>query len=700
MRRIILTAVTFAVFQCAFAQTAPLELEKVTVTAEKRSSEAQKVSIPMNVFTESQIEDAGMESVSDLGLYIPNVFITDDVQMGETVAVFRGLAPNDFASTNSLVLVVDGIAVDTQDTFVNSLLDVEQIEVLRGPQGTLYGKNAAAGVISITTRQPGDDTEGFVSLRAEEDNTYGGSFRLSGPLKKNYAYYGFAASYDTTDGWIEDKTPGGSEHMDEKDELNLIFKLRIAPDSKNNILLKYSMYDLDGGNPPAISGIDSVTYSTVTNLDNYKSEQTMHQAVAKMDFVRRPFTLTSVTSLVADDKDLITYGGPDMLYAYADHKYTQISQEIRFTSPEESPVKWLAGVYADRTSDDWGDGMGVIYDLSAWGMGYMDMDWPAKNTGSSGAAFGEATFPISKKLSATLGARYEYIKREMDFRYEVYDYATGAELSMDYQGESVPVKYSTDESWSVALGKAALNWQYSDSLLFFASVSQGYIPGGFNWTANDADTAKYDETKSVNYELGAKSTLFDNRLNLNANIFYVRYEDLQTEQEVAPGIYRITNAGKAHAAGAEADFNAVPFAGWNIYGSLGYLRTEYDDFKEYNSGTGETDDFSGNTITNSPEYSAMTGIKYRHSSGLFLLGEYSYKGRTYFSKDNSSAYTRDAYELANVRAGYESPGGFEVYAYVKNALDKEYFSYMQDYGSGMYSIGQPRTFGVRMNYRF
>lgn len=681
------------------------QLETVSVTAEKREQDAQKVSIPMNIMSETMLEDSGIRKITDLNLYLPNIHMSQGGIMGDTEIVFRGLAPSIYSYTNSLVMVVDGLTIDSQKAFDINFEDVERIEFLRGPQGTLYGKNAAAGVLNITTRQPGNEIDGKISLGLEEHNTYYSSFRVSGPVREDRLFFGLSGSYESTDGWMEDHTPGGKEHMDESENSSIGAKLLFTPGMGNSVTLKYGYSRLDGNNPP-ITDEKHVTFDTITGSDDYQTDHTSHTLNLKMDFERSAFTFSSITSYLYAEKDDKTYvTSPMYLYTYYREKLSSLSQEFRLSSPESSKIRWIGGVYADRTVDDWtddGDGTGMVLDLSVYSMDPMDIRMNDKKTITTLAAFGEMTFPLYKdKLSLTLGSRYEQVQKEFDFKYSAIDYTSGAELPFDYAGSPVPIEYSLDDKWNVFLGKAALNLQATENTLFYLTAAQGYIPGGYNWASTDPAAAGYNETHTLDFELGFKTSLLDKRLSLNVNLFYTDYKDLQTYQYNALGSFEVSNAGEAHATGIEADFAARPAPGWDIYGSAGYLKTEYDDYKSFNSTTMTMEDYTGNNITDSPELSASIGTKYRHSSGLFGLAEYSYIGKTYFTYGNESEYTRDAFDTVNLRAGYESRKGFEIYVYVKNALDEEYFSYIHESSNfGAYVVGQPRTIGVQASYRF
>lgn len=668
-------------------------LEEIKVTAEKRSEDAQKVSVPMNVFTESRIEDRNIRTITDISQYVPNLFATEDPQLGETTAAFRGLAPNDFDGTNALVLVVDGVTIDAHKIFSANMQDVERIEVLRGPQGTLYGKNAAAGVVKIVTRKPGNQYRGRVYAGMEENKTYRLGASVDGPIKKDVAYFGLSASYSDSEGWLKDNTPDGRDFVNDKREQDFSLRFRLTPSRKSDISFIYSHHQLDAGNPGVTYNEDKVSFSTVTNVKDYYNRGYTDQAVLKMDFDFKQFNLTSITSYLNDDRKAKSFMKPPTVHLYSDQIMTQVSQELRVSSPESSKWDWVAGAYAELNKEDW-KGMGFISDFSMMGMGLVEMDFPIKRDSKSTALFGEVKIPLYKdSLSVTLGSRYEHLEKGLNHIGKTMSYPSG----MLFAPEN---RYDVDASWDIFLGKIALNYQHEDNLLFYTTVAQGYIPGGYSWVADSKENGKYNETHSLNYEVGFKSTLFDKRLNFNGNVFLVKYKDLQAEQEVATGVFKITNAGKAHAKGIEFDINARPAAGWDIFATAGYLDTEYDEFVEDNSRTKTSNDYGGNKIVNAPELTFSIGTKYRHSSGFMGLVEYKHTGKTYFSKDNADRLTRDAYGIANAKIGYESEKGIDVYAYVKNALDEKYYSSIRDADEGMFAVGRPRAFGFEVNYRF
>lgn len=666
------------------------QLETVTVTAEKREADSQKISTPMIVMSETFVEDAGIDSISDIARYLPNISLYDNFGQNSTRIVFRGMEPNGFLETNPVILNIDGMTHDRAYGFSTTYEDIERIEVLRGPQGTLYGKNAMGGVINIITKKPDNTLRGRLSAGVEERNGYKGGFSLSGPIKKNLLYFGISGGYSQTDGFVDDKTDNGIKNLDEHKNKSLSLKLRTTPGKGNDILLKYT-YIGGEGNAPPYSYTKEIKDEVYTGLDDYDGEMDSHAFLANMNFKRELFSLDSITTYYIYDNDEdfpvgISYGTPMM--GVRDAKDTSFTQEIRVSSPEESKVKWLAGVFYDQGKQE-KEEMSFYY-------GTMFSNWTPTARHKTYSAFTDVTIPFTSKASVTLGGRYEKMKRELDYEFVM----TNSGVPMIPRST-----YNTDGTWSAFLGKIAFSYQAKDNIRFYTSATQGYSPGGFNYTTAEKENAEFNEAKSVNYELGMKSKFFNNKLMFNANIFHTIYDDLQVMQ-VNRGItmeYSVGNAGKAHATGLEVDIAAKPARGLDLFMNFGITEAEYDDFKEANQQTGIVENFDGKKVVGAPDYQVTVGAKYRHSTGLFTMFDVKQTGQTYFDKENSSDLDVEPYAVANLKVGYESEKGFDVYAYVRNLMDEEYLTYREpkigpdDY----YDIrGESRTIGVELNYRF
>lgn len=666
-----------------------LQLETITVTAEKRAEDAQKVAVPMNVMTDTFVQDTGMRNMADVGRYVPNVMIDTNWGLNQTWIVSRGMTSNEFLATSPMVMNVDGLPSDSNFGYNFTFEDIERIEILRGPQGTLYGKNAMSGAINVVTKKPSNVYTGNIGFTVEERDTFKTKFAVSGPVQKDKLYFGLSGGYEQTDGYIKDNTPDGTKHVDQSEKYYYSAKLRATPSQKSDIMLKYTHNDAKGVSTPTVFS-DTPTYDIYSGFDKSRYDDTTSKTDTlqlNMDFALDSVNVTSVTSYKNVDTDeviLMGYQSGAYIMGQQDFELPTFSQELRFTSSDKSRIKWLGGLYYDKSKMDVNE-MSSMYDYTVITYKY---DWKPVTDSTTTAAFAETTLPLfSDRFALTLGGRYEKTEREMDYRLIMS--AGGTVMSDD--------SYTVDKDWSAALGKMSLTYTASSNLNFYALVSQGYTPGGFNYTTADKDYASFDETKSMNYEIGMKSKFFDNRVMFNANIFHTDYDDMQVlEVLYSSTIFAVKNAGKAHTTGVEADLTARIAKGLDIFATAGLMEAKYDDFVV------DSVNYDGKYMIGAPKFTGTAGVSYRHSTGLVGIFDIRHTGKTYYTKANTSEKSVDAYEIMNAKIGYESDKGYEVYLFVRNLGDKEYFTWMRDGGSGtaFNYMGEPRTVGMEVNYRF
>lgn len=665
-----------------------LRLETIEVTAEKRSADSQKVSVPMSIMTETFIQDTGAEDINDIDWYIPNASIDTSRGINQAWVVFRGMSSNEFVYTSPIVLNIDGLPADSSYGFNADFEDIERIEVLRGPQGTLYGKNAMSGVINIITRKPDNSFSAMTGFKVEERGGSKLKATLSGPIVKDRFYIGLAGAFEQTDGYLRDSTPGGKDDIDGYDKYHYTIKLRATPNRNTDIMLKYSHSEATGTVPRAIYSNDQTydIYTGYTTDELEEAESITDSLLLNISYTAKAANITSITSYknVRSD-ELIPLGYyPGMRMAMGqEFSIPAYTQELRAASPEGSRIKWIGGLYFDDSVKDIDEASTIMdYDTYSY-----KMDWRPEFKSKTYAAFAEATFPLgSSRFSLTMGGRYEKTDKEMDYRYTAS--MDGAVLSDD--------SYSVDKSWNATLGKITLSYEMNENINFYTYVAQGYTPGGFNYTTSVPELAAFDETTSLNYEAGVKTRLLDNRMMLNVNVFHTTYEDLQViSADLAANIYTVKNAGKSHATGLEADLMYRPMRGLDIFASAGITEAKYDDFEV------DSSSYDDNYIAGAPDMTASLGVSYRHPSGVMGMLDLSHRGRTYFTKDNSENKKQESYEILNLKAGYESLKGYEFYFFVRNLTDEKYFVDMRDGGSMTYNfIGEPKTFGVEFSYRF
>ena len=655
------------------------ELETMTVTAQKQEENIQEVPVSITVFNEQDIEDKKIESVRDMADFVPNLMIYQHGSSGMNTPTMRGITAPPESFRVSTGLYVDGVPVLMSTGFVNEMLDIERVEVLRGPQGTIYGKSTETGAINIITRQPDNKFRGKISadggkmLSGETGDKLKEDFslNLSGPIQKDRLFFGIAGKYYKKDGFIENTMTG--DDVNDRERWFGRAHLRWTPTDDLDISLIASRLEHDDGAPDmnmgkngaAMFGLPAPRDRKVTSNLEGENESTKDSQSLKITYdISESFTLTSVTTNWLYEHDTLMDGdfSPATLrHEDKDNEYSKISQELRLNYSAER-LKWLFGLYYDR--DDIDIDYEVISDIPEMAeVGSRDID------GNTYAVFANCTYSLTKQLSLITGLRYEY--EEQDF-----------EDNIDID---------TDESWNEFSPKIALEYHFTPKIMAYISASHGYRSGGFNFAATvDPQYYSYDEEKLWSYEIGAKSAFLNNRLIINGSVFYMDIEDMQVREAVLPNVSYLTNAAEATAKGVELEMTARVFDGLSLMAGFGYTDIEFDDFKDAEG------DYEDNDNPWAPEYTFNLGAQYRHYSGFYARCDLIGYGKMYFDKAN--VYSRDAYEIVNAKIGYEAED-FDIYLYAKNLFDEEYDS--DGYYGGFYTIySDPGEVGLQVVYRF
>jgi iron complex outermembrane receptor protein len=647
------------------------ELETLTVTAQKQEESVQEVPLSITVFDEQDIEDKKIESVREIADFVPNLMLFDSGISGMTAPSMRGMFAEIHTYTVASGLYVDGVPILMGAGFEEGILNIKRIEVLRGPQGTLYGKNTETGVINIITRQPDNEFRAKVSAQGGEDKKGQLSLNLSGPIQKDRLFFGLAAKYYQKDGFIENTTTG--DMVDDRKHWFGRGHLRWAPNDSLDISLIASHLKHDDGAPymnigengAAMFGLPAPQDRKVTsNLEGWNKASSDSQSLKITYDISDSLTLTSVTARrIYDDYAAADYdfSSATLMHSYKDAKYNKISQELRLDSSAES-LKWLVGLYYDKDHND------IDYEIKSdipmmARVNSQDID------GYSYSAFAHLTYPLTEQLSLTTGLRYEQGKQE--FEDNIYN-------------------TKLDDSWSELSPKIALEYRFTPAIMAYVSASKGYRSGGFNAFATDPQFQSYDAETLWSYETGIKSEFLNNRLILNGSVYYMDITDMQVPEAISPIESYTTNAAEATAKGIELEMTARILDGLDLMAGFGYNDIEFDKFKD------ALGDYKGNKNPYAPEYTFNIGAQYRHWCGFYARGDLIGYGKMYFDKAN--ILSRDPYETVNAKLGYEAEH-FDLYLYAKNLFDKEYDS--DGYLGGFYTIySAPREIGLQLVYRF
>jgi iron complex outermembrane receptor protein len=661
----------------ANAQDDSSQLQTVTVTAQKRTEKLQDIPAAATAITAADLENAGVNNIQDAAALTPNLVVIDQLRPGIQTISFRGFTTVQ-GGQSPFAIVVDGVPQPGQEFLKQQLVDVQQIEVLRGPQGTLYGAGAIAGAINIVTQEPTNEFEASAKLGYAEGNQSTGTLTLSGPIVDDKLLFRASAYSNTFDGLIDN--PAGRNSVDFVKERSFSGELLFRPTENLDINLR--------GN--ATNGTYGALWLVLVTNDQFDDfsigpeedidgvdERHLQTFSAKIDYRFANLTLTSITA----------YNDAEQ-YAFADGDFTAASvfaqdwrndtnawsQEFRLTSGDEGPLRWNLGAFAqdyeviDATSFFSVDPNGFAtftdnrYDYKSW------------------AAFGQATYDFTEQWSATVGGRYDSVDADLN------DGITGEQDS---------------HTFSEFQPKATLAYKWTPDLMGYVTYSKGFRTGGFN-PATPLSLRLYDNEVSTNYEVGVKTTLWDSRLSLTAAAFHTDFEDQQFffSQATTEGIFRaIINIPKTEVNGVEVEAQARPLEWLRLLASIGYNDTSIESFVDGTFNDNRTPQVYGFTGSSSAEVTQEVG------GGLRFVGrlDYQHRGDVYWDLEN--ALRTPSKDFLNARLALEKDDGvWSLAVFSRNMTNERTPAAVgaNAFGAGLTlrSANQPRQSGVELQVRF
>ncbi len=536
------------------------KLENITVTAEKQENEIQKIPSPIIVFTETDLEDADVEEVSEIIKQVPNMNFGKSFLGHETV--FRGIRNSQFTNKNPVVLYIDGIPHDHVNNFDVDLNYVDRVEVLRGPQGTLYGKNSIGGVINVISKEPDNHFNVKCTTEFGEDETYGVGAYIEGPVVKDALFLGLTGSWHETRGFMKNHFPG-EDYFGGNDALRTKARLKWLPTDRMKVNLHVGSGRIRNDNGPVIYS-DEVRYEDYRDPDD-KYETNIFNLGMNLSYIWDKMEFNSITTF-SDNKNEVRqnlnyYRSEPTWIGLGDIDNSVFSQEIRFQSKnrEKGGLKWVGGIYYSRDEEDLNESGSIMNTEAALGFN-KQRDYPGKMEETATSVFGQVTFPLIARLTFTAGLRYEYLQKDLKQRYRETRVDTGEILEAS--------GYDIDEDWGALLPKGVLSWNMTEDALIYGSISKGYLAGGLNIYENNKENAKFDEQISIDYEVGTKTSWFDDRLFLNMALFYMDIKDMHVYSMPEVYVFVASNAAEAHSKGVELEAKARPIKGLDITAQL------------------------------------------------------------------------------------------------------------------------------------
>ncbi len=684
-----------------------MDLEEVMVTAQKREQSTQDIGITINAFSGSMLEDMGLRDSKEIAEKIPNVNIHSPTGEGGVAVVFvRGVGLNDFATNNigPVGVYVDEVFAGSSNSQVVSLLDIERVEVLKGPQGTLFGRNTTGGAINIVSRKPTAEFEGY--LRASYGDYSGGNdeYKLegvvSGPLGDTVGGR-LAISQYQSDGYMQNLATG--DYV-EKDIFAARALLDWSPNERWYVLLNLHTSDNDSDADLYHSSLDKDFFEGVSDIAPVL-EVEQNGASVRLEYdISDSVQLVSLSAY--DELDKFHTEDADMTgftFIHTNYGVEQetFSQELRLVGNAER-AHWIAGLYF--LSDELIQDQGV--DLRDVGLPIPARYHNEQDT-DTWALFGQVEYDLNESLVLTAGLRHTGLQM---------DYSSTGESTffIGPEGEFVQRYALTDKLEDDAFsGKLGLNWHASEHTLWYGTISRGFKGAGFNGNFHLDLSAPldYDPETLLAYEVGVKTSLADGAAQINAAVFYYDYQDAQIfNSDPVPGIglpaNTIRNADLS-SQGFDLDITWAPLPGLFTRLGLGYLDSRYDE--DVLDPTTGLLPIQGNRVQNSPEWSAFALANYEWRLGdvgtLSLQADVTYSDDVYYSTREDIVIGQKAYSLVNGRLAYcNTSESLELSLWGRNLTDKEYGNYAfdlrADFGFVEYMRGQPRTVGVDVTFFF
>ncbi len=686
-------------------------LEEIIVTATRREERLLDVAGTVSAYSTDRLEASGVNNVEDLQFLAAGMQITPVI--GQTIITLRGIGSNSFSfgAESGVAVHRDGVYLSQRRDIGTGFFDVERIEVLRGPQGTLYGRNATGGAVNIISRKPTDSFEGRAKATIGNYGLVETEAAVSGPIYGDTVLGRIAFLSRKDDGYTENIHNG--EHYNNSDVAAVRGILTFKPSDVFSANFTADYVHDDGirvdtvfrgrtGNPlPHETDGEPLPGGRDANFDGENHDyKRLWGYLLDMSWDIGFAELKSLTSLrqakvdYAGDLDRGTRATLDFV---SDTDSKQWSQELILSSLSDGPLQWiLGGTYFNKSTD-----YGSVAFLPGLSLeAYTDIP---DSTEKAIGIFGEATYNLTDQLELTAGARYS--KEDKSYS------STATTLIGGVQTAQTLTPF--DESWSNFSPKVALSYSWSDTLTSYIVVSKGFKSGGFNTIGTT-----FDQEVVLNYEAGIKGIFADRRVQTNLSLFRMDYDDLQV---LVQGIHPVTggavnvtdNAATSTVQGAEFEFTAQFTNQFGIDGNIAYLDATYDKWEDAIDigGTGAPTDVSGNRLLNAPELAFNVGATFDFDMGDWatasLRGEYAYKSRTYFSTPfELGFFSQKGAGLLNFRMEVQPvDSGWSFAAFMKNVTDEVIVVGMNE-GSALTGNGQyralyaPRTYGLTVGYRF
>lgn len=664
-----------------------MAIEEIVVTSRKRVENLQDVPEAITAFSERQLELAKVESLRDFVDLTPNLMMRETFRSNESFLTLRGLSSAQ-GGLPPVSFVVDGVQLGSNDFINQDILDVERIEVLKGPQGALYGQGAIAGAIVVTTKAPGNEPEFNIKGSYGKGDSYRVAASASTPIVEDKLFLRVSGYYRDRDGLIDNVR---GENIDFSDEGSIRVRVRYEGDNLS-ANLRGSYTEGDGNccqqdrlprdaHRQILPGVD------IDDVDNPgpssdilgTSDTSFRDVSLKLDYDFESFTLTSITGY-AEVRQAV-FGDADFApvpFVKQDLAFNTdvFNQEVRLASGNDSPWQWiLGGFYQDRQ-----ERQPVFVGAATPGapVPAVILDLDNEINSESWAVFGQVSYALTEKLEGLVALRYD-------------------EDDQDTVDKNNPGSFA-EASFDKLQPKAQLSYQWTNDILTYFTYSTGFRAGGFT------QNTRFDNEETDNFEIGIKGTFLDRRLVVNAAAFHIDYSNQQLSFVVFDNNVAqrgVVNIPSTDIDGLELELQALPLEGLNVSFGVGIADSVVKEIAAVDPALGDVSGAEGNRSPFVPSFTFNGSLTYTYPvydrMNLVLHTDYRRRGNYYFDLNNDlQTATRD---FVDGRIALEADNWF-IALWGRNLTDSRYATRVSATGSALRNQNQPRSYGVEAGFSF
>ncbi|MGI4840771.1 MAG: TonB-dependent receptor [Janthinobacterium lividum] len=699
-----------------------VSLQAVTVTATRREESLQKVPVAVTVVDGEQLERDNRTDIATIAQQIPTLNFRTNASNKDTSLFIRGVGT---ISTSpgvepTVATVVDGVVYGRPGQATLDLLDLERIEVLRGPQGTLFGKNASAGVLNVITKAPSAETHGYIDQSFYTGTESRTRFGIGGTLVPDVLRGSLTGLVGSYDGNVDNKANG--QEVNGYNRKGLRGKLEFTPneDIKLTLIGDYMQNHSDAPNgvisqsltPAFANALSPVTASNDNRniVSDYRShvEDTNKGLSAQLDWNLGDYTLTSITAWRGWDNTQWQDGDRLATISTAfpgtedkgDLSYDQYSQELRLASPKGQFLEYVGGLFYMHGKDDETYSR-TLRTTTAVNRGVANYS----TTSDSYSAFGETTLNFTSRLRGIAGLRWTHDQLEYDHR----RVSTSATTVSGIQPSTSSSGSVDEDGWS---GRLGAQFDLTDTVMAYLTYSRGYKGPAYNvfFNMQPRDTGALKPETSNNWELGLKATSFDNRLTTNLAVFHSEYDNYQANfYDTVAGqvVTRLINAGSVSTEGVEADYALQASRNLKLSGALAYTRARIDSFA-CPAGAAASCNVNGKTLPFSPDWKSYVRADYSipldNGLDVELSTDYNWQSEVQYDISQNPDTKQGAYGIWNASVALaDYNNGWRVALLAKNLTDKSYSPLLASGTGYIYRAvarDDQRYFGVQLRKDF